>query len=240
MKTIKIDKYFKGMVANRGLSGIETENTVFAYLAAANHSYNGISCDLLVTKDQKLILTAETSLLKYGLLNLDIQSFDYDELIKHNLVDRKSQNLSNFFFIPQLKNFLTICKAYEKNSFIKINPFLKNHVLDDMLTEIEDYYRQKNCFFIVENKKQIDRLISKSIDVSHIFYALKDTSQDNYEYCNKLKLNVYLDKTLVDKDYIKKLHLIGLKVITGVINDKSQAEKFIKYDIDFIFTNILE
>ncbi|MFW5794215.1 MAG: glycerophosphodiester phosphodiesterase family protein [Bacillota bacterium] len=240
MKTIKIDKYFKGMVANRGLSGIETENTVFAYLAAANHSYNGISCDLLTTKDNKLILTKETSLLKYGLLNLDIQSFNYDELIKHNLIDRKSQNLSNFFFIPLFKDFLNICKAYEKNSFIKINPSLKVNVIDNMLTEVEDYYNLKNCYFIVENKKQIEVLISKNIDTSHIFYVLKALSQDNYEYCNKNKLNVYFNKNLVDKNFIKKVHLIGLKTITGIINDKNQAEKFIKLDVDFIFTDILE
>ncbi|MCK7487433.1 MAG: hypothetical protein MZU97_19420 [Bacillus subtilis] len=28
MNTVKIDKYFRGMIAHRGLSGIETENTL--------------------------------------------------------------------------------------------------------------------------------------------------------------------------------------------------------------------
>ncbi|MCF7923873.1 MAG: hypothetical protein K9L64_02055 [Candidatus Izimaplasma sp.] len=240
MKTIKIDKYFKGMIANRGLSAIETENTVFSFLAAANHSYNGISCDLLTSKDHKLILTAETSLLKYGLLNLDIQSFDYDELKKHNLVDRKSQNLSDFFFIPLLKDFLTICKAYEKNCFIRLNPSINHNAINNMIEEIEEFYSIKNCYFIIENRKQIDKMIAYNISANHIFYDIKSINQDNYEYCNRNKFNVYFDKSLIDKGFIKKLHLIGLKTMTGVVNDKFQAEKLIKLDLDFIFTNILE
>ena len=36
------------------------------------------------------------------------------------------------------------------------------------------------------------------------------------------------------------MHLFGLKVSTGVVNDKELAEKLIKYDIDYVFTDILE
>lgn len=36
------------------------------------------------------------------------------------------------------------------------------------------------------------------------------------------------------------MHLLGLKVSVEVVNDKSLAEKLIKYDVDYIFTDILE
>ena len=101
MNTIKIDKYFKGMIANKGLSGIETENTVFSYLAAANRSYHGISCFLALSKDNKYILTESDTLLKYGLLNLNIPSFTYNELKKFSLLDRKTGNLNEFFYRTQ-------------------------------------------------------------------------------------------------------------------------------------------
>ena len=102
------------MIANNGLSGIETENTIFAFLAAANRSYLGISCELSISKDNKYIVTGCDSLLKYGLLNLDIPSFSYNELKKFALVDRKTGNLNEFVFIPRLEDYLAICKAYGK------------------------------------------------------------------------------------------------------------------------------
>ncbi|QWB99592.1 hypothetical protein KHQ88_05355 [Mycoplasmatota bacterium] len=239
MKTIKIDKYYKGMIAHRGLSGIETENTVFSYLAAANHSYTGISCDLLTSKDGKLILSAETSLLKFGLLNLDIQSFDYDELIKYSLVDRKTENLNKFLYIPLLKDYLSICKAYEKKAVINIHEDLKLSSIDKMLYEINELDYLNRCLFISSDKKQIEYML-KNIEAKRIFYKHSDLSLANYEFCNKHKVNLYLDKHYLDKEYIKKYHLIGLKTMTGIVNDKDNAEKIIKYDIDYIFTNILE
>ena len=45
---------------------------------------------------------------------------------------------------------------------------------------------------------------------------------------------------LNDKEIVKKMHLLGLKVSVEVVNDKSLAEKLIKYDVDYIFTDILE
>jgi len=227
------------MIAHRGLSGIETENTVFSYLAAANHTYHGISCDLLVSKDDQLILSAQTSLLKFGLLNIDIQSFAYEELIKYSLVDRKTENLNQFLYIPLLKDFLNICKAYEKQAIIHIHPSLKHHILDQMVQEIDYFYDKKHCIFLIENEKQAEHLI-KSIDVKQMYYDHKNLSSDHYEFSNKHKINAYIDYHYLNKEYVKKCHLIGLKVMTGVINEKESAEKMIKMDIDYMMTNILE
>lgn len=239
MKTIKIDKYYKHMIAHRGLSGIETENTVFSYLAAANHGYMGISCDLYASKDEKLILTAETTMLKFGLLNLDIQSFNYDELIKYTLVDRKTENLNQFLYIPRLVDFLPICKAYEKEAIIHVHPSLNHQLLDLMVHQIQELDYLNHCLLVVESKKQAEHLL-KLVDSKQIFFIHHHLDQNEYEFCNKHKMNVYLDHHHLDKAYVKKCHLIGLKVMTGIINDKITAEKTIKMDMDYIMTNILE
>ena len=42
MNTIKFEKGNVGVVAHRGLSGIERENTASAFVAAGNRSYYGI------------------------------------------------------------------------------------------------------------------------------------------------------------------------------------------------------
>ena len=56
MDTIKIDKNNVKLIAHRGVSGIERENTAAAFVAAGNRSYYGIETDVHVTKDGKFVI----------------------------------------------------------------------------------------------------------------------------------------------------------------------------------------
>ena len=53
MDTIKINKKNVLMIAHRGVSGLETENTKEAFIIAGNKSYYGIETDVHVTLDGK-------------------------------------------------------------------------------------------------------------------------------------------------------------------------------------------
>lgn len=239
MNTIKIDKYFKGMVANKGLSGIETENTIFAFLAASNRSFYGISCNLSVSKDNQIIVTNDDTLLRLGLLNLDIPSFTYDELRKFSLVDRKTANLDDNLYIPKLTDYLAICKTYRKIAFINIKPTFKSEYLDRVLNDINNYYDTKKTFLISSNKKHLTHL-NKNVENSNLFYSTENVTDEVFDFCRNNGFNLNLPVSNVDKDVIKNMHLFGLKVSTGVVNEKELAEKLIKYDIDYVFTDILE
>ena len=56
MDTIKIDKKGIKMVAHRGVSGLECENTCAAFVAAGNRSYWGIETDVHVTADGQFVV----------------------------------------------------------------------------------------------------------------------------------------------------------------------------------------
>ena len=51
MNTIKINKKNVKIVAHRGLSGIEVENTNAAFVAAGNRSYYGIETDIYMSQE---------------------------------------------------------------------------------------------------------------------------------------------------------------------------------------------
>lgn len=239
MNTIKIDKYFKGMVANRGLSGIETENTIFAFLAASNRSYYGISCDLNLSKDNEIIVTFDDTLLRLGLLNLYIPSFTYDELKKFSLVDRKTSNLDANIFIPRLRDFLSICKAYRKIAFLNLGDTIKTDSIDRIINQIEDLYDMKNVYFVSKIKKQL-LYIDKKVEHQNIFLDTDKVNEDSFDFCKTHGFNMNVKYKQVTKEVVKEMHLVGLKVSTGVVNDKEIAEKLIKHDVDFVFTDILE
>ena len=56
MDTIKIESKQAKIIAHRGLSGIERENTCAAFVAAGNRSYFGIETDVHVTRDGKFVI----------------------------------------------------------------------------------------------------------------------------------------------------------------------------------------
>ena len=56
MDTVKINKNNTVLIAHRGLSGIECENTAAAFVAAGNRSYFGIETDVHKTADGKFII----------------------------------------------------------------------------------------------------------------------------------------------------------------------------------------
>ena len=62
MNTVKIDRKQAQMIAHRGLSGLEPENTSPAFVAAGNRSYYGIETDIHVTRDRKIVVIHDGSL----------------------------------------------------------------------------------------------------------------------------------------------------------------------------------
>jgi glycerophosphoryl diester phosphodiesterase len=239
MNTVKIDKYFRGMIAHRGLSGIETENTINAFVAAGNRSYFGIECDIRASKDNKLMVIHDDTLLRLGLLNLYVPSFKYDEIRKFTLVDRKSGNLSDSVTIPLLSEYLTICKTYQKIAFIECKNTLSFEHLDMLLGEIDKYYDISNVVVISFHEKYLTYLRKQRPEI--VLYYLTWTMDDHvFELCENNQINLDIDYKQIDEATIKKYHLIGLKVAVYTVDDKEIAERLIKLGVDFITTNILE
>ena len=75
MDTIKINKGAVKMVAHRGASGLERENTVPAFLAAGNRSYFGIETDIHRTADGKYVVIHDetTSRVTRGAANINVE-----------------------------------------------------------------------------------------------------------------------------------------------------------------------
>lgn len=240
MNTVKIDKYFKGMIAHRGLSGIETENTVNAFLAAANRSYFGIETDVHASRDGKIIITHDDTLLRLGMLNLYIPSFRYEEIRKFSLIDRKSGNLSDTLFIPLLSDYLLICKTYKKHAVIELKGILSNENLEAILGEIRRMGIPPDQFSLISfNDKYLTGLRKSNPDMD-LYFLSGEVNEKILDFCEKHRLNLDAWHESVDEATVKRLHLIGLKVNVWTVDDKETAERLIKMGVDYITSNILE
>ena len=81
MNTIKFEN--KGnikMIAHRGVSGLEVENTCPAFVAAGVKTYYGIETDVHVTKDGKFIVIHDDDLKRIANLDMSVEGSTFDEL----------------------------------------------------------------------------------------------------------------------------------------------------------------
>lgn len=239
MNTIKIDKDFAGMIAHRGLSGIETENTEAAFIAAANRTYSGIECDVRVSKDDQLIVTHDDTLLRLGLLNVHIPSFTYSEIRKFSLVDRKTGSLSEWCTIPLLKDFLQICSAYGKVAFIDVKDGFSKHHLDHIIVNIEKYHHPNKTCIISEKRNQLS-YINNHYPMIELYLGSDEPSENDLLFCEKETIHLCANAKHLSEDIIKRLQLKGLKVGVYTVNEKRKAERLIKMGIDHLITDILE
>ena len=73
MNTIKFEKGRAQVIAHRGLSGLEKENTNAAFVAAGNRSYFGIETDVRKTADGKFVLNHDNHFRRVAGENLVVE-----------------------------------------------------------------------------------------------------------------------------------------------------------------------
>ena len=87
MNTLKIDKKNVRMVAHRGVSGLEKENTNAAFVAAGNRSYWGIETDIHQTVDGKYVIFHDDTTKRVGIDDMVIENSTFDTLRSLLLTD---------------------------------------------------------------------------------------------------------------------------------------------------------
>lgn len=242
MNTIKINSNGVKMIAHRGLSGIERENTCPAFVAAGNRSYFGIETDVHVTRDGKFIIihdetTERISLAEY---NINVEESDYSEVEKIVLPDLDNTTDRKDIRIPLLSEYIKICKKYEKTCVLEIKNHFEEKYIEKLIDEIKELEYIDNVIFIsfdFENCVNVRKLLPEN-DVQ--FLTSKEiTSELIDKLCtNNLDLDIYYKQ--LNSENIELLHSKGIRVNCWTCDDKDEAEKLVSYGIDFITSNILE
>ena len=112
------------MVAHRGISGLERENTCAAFVAAGVRSYYGIETDVHVTRDGKYILFHDDDLKRLLGKDAVIEESDFEDLRAIRLKDIDGETERADLFLPTPEEYFSICKKYEKVAVFE----LKNHM----------------------------------------------------------------------------------------------------------------
>ena len=86
MNTIKINVQNKKIVAHRGASRLEKENTLAAFIAAGNRSYYGIECDIHRTADGRYVVIHDETTKRVAGDSVDVENSSF-HLVRSVVLD---------------------------------------------------------------------------------------------------------------------------------------------------------
>ncbi|MBP5256661.1 MAG: hypothetical protein J6Z80_06370 [Clostridia bacterium] len=239
MDTKKINKGNVKMIAHRGLSGIEPENTVAAFIAAGNRSYFGIETDVHVTSDGKYVILHDDWTERVFNRNINVETSTFDELRSLTLNDRHGGAFRSDAKIPELGEYISVCKKYGKKAILELKmPMAKEHVAG-VLEVVREYGYLDQVIFISFYPDNLIHLREILPDQPAQFLA--GQLYDNlHEKLTEMKVDLDIAYTFLTEEMIAEYHSRGLKVNCWTVDNPEDAERLARWGVDFITTDILE
>ena len=245
MDTIKINAKQVKMVAHRGLSGIERENTCPAFVAAGNRSYFGIETDVRVCADGGFVLMhdANTKRVTDGASSTEIADSTVSDLQAILLPDKDGSTDRKDIRIPTLAEYIRICKKYGKTCVLEVKEPFADADLARMIGEITALGYIENVIFIAFDYG-ICTSLRKLVPQNTIQWLTWNKAEELNETMAKTlaenRLDVDVHYKHLPKEMIDMLHAHGIKVNCWTCDDPGLAESLIESGVDFLTTNILE
>ncbi len=240
MDTIKFnDKGSIKMVAHRGVSGLEKQNTCPAFELAGKKSYYGIETDVHVTKDGKFILAHDSALKFFTDSELVIEETDFDELRAIRMKGINGGDVRDDLFLPTLEEYIGICKKYDKQAVLE----LKNSIFREKVWEIADKTKELGWIdrvtFIAFSRQDLLYLRERYPEADAQLLIGYCTEAD-IEFMVENKFDADLYNECLTKEKVERLHEAGIKVNVWTVNTLEEAKKMQDFGVDMITTNILE
>ena len=237
MDTIKLQKNNTLMVAHRGLSGLERENSIKAFIAAVNRSYYATECDIHLTKDKVFVICHDDHTRRVSNYDVIIKDVTFEELTKVRLNKFNSQEEDRYLYLPTLQEYLDLHKKYQKKCVIEVKCPLSDEETDMLLDQCQEYLDL--IIFISFNIDNLIKIRARNKDIPIQFLTSKyDDSLIPILLQNKFDIDINYQE--LNKERIDAFHANKIIVNAWTINDKLVAEKLIEAGIDYITTNILE
>jgi glycerophosphoryl diester phosphodiesterase len=239
MDTVKFDKKNTKMIAHRGLSGIELENTCSAFVAAGNRSYYGIETDIYKTADGHFIVGHDDNYKRISGEEIYLEKETLARLQEVVFFDKDGTKGRVDLRPATLENYLSIVKKYEKHAILELKSDFTDEEISKMIEIIKSYDYLDNLTFIsfnYENLKRVRKILPNQ-SAQYLFWKLTDEEIARLKE-DKIDADVWCIE--LTEEQIKKAHEAGLSVNCWTVNEKENGEKFASWGIDYITSNILE
>ena len=240
MDTIKINKGNTKMVAHRGVSGLELENTCAAFVAAGNRSYFGIETDVHKTADGKHIIIHDDNTGRVGVEELPVEESSYEQLRALQL-KQKDGTIRVDLHLPALSEYLSICKHYEKVAVLELKNPMEADLVKDIVEQCEALYGIAGVIFISFDYQNLLYVKAVAPNANTQFLLGREgLTQELIEKMVADKIDFDVHHSVLTKELIDELHAKGIVINCWTVDDPQRAEELAAWGVDYITSNILE
>lgn len=236
--TIKIAHGSCQMIAHRGLSGLERENTLAAFIAAGNRSYFGMETDIRPTTDGQIVIMHDDHTGNVSNSSIYVEKCNYEDLksLRLNALDGAPRE---DLCIPLFEDYLRIARSYDKKCIVELKGVFSDENIQKVLDIVKSTYSLEKVIFIAFDLCNLVK-IRQILPNQSAQYLVCEMSDDVFHESVRHNLGLDIHFSAITKDWIDKIHAHGLKVNCWTVNEKADAEKLIKLGVDYITSNILE
>lgn len=227
------------MIAHRGLAGIERENTLLSFVAAANRSYFGLECDVHVTADGQYLVFHDDRTGRICERDLSIEGSTTSQLRALKMKDAQTEAYTDAFRIPTLSEYLAVCARYEKTAVIELKNEMRPADIAAILSLCRKEYDLGKAVFIsfcFENLVQVRKLLPAQA----VQYLCGEYSPELLEKLRAHAFDIDIWHGALTAENIAALHGAGIAVNCWTCDEKERAEELIAWGADYITSNILE
>ncbi len=240
MDTIKIsEKQQTQIIAHRGCSGLETENTNAAFVAAGNRSYYGIETDIHLTADGNFIVIHDDTTARVAGDDLVVEETDYASLREMLLFHKDGQKSRYDLHMSSVEEYIGICKYYEKKTILELKNSIPKNKIYELCDRIDALGYLEEVIFISFDVNNLIAIREKYPN-QKIQYLIVICDEENYADLVKYHFDLDISQKRLTKELVDKCHGDGIKVNCWTVDKLERAETLISWGVDYITTNILE
>ena len=239
MDTLKIEKGKTALIAHRGLSGIERENTASAFLAAANRGSWGIETDVHLTLDGKFILIHDDDTLRVCGVDLKVEQSTLQELRALTLKDLQGEPRGDLI-LPTPVEYFSICRRYGKKAVFEF----KNRMPKEAISRLVDVCAEQGMIedtvfisFSYENLKDL-RAILPYQSAQYLYSGQID--EGLIKRCKELSVGLDVWHGRLNEETVELLKKEEITINCWTVDDPKRAMELVAMGVDMLTTNVLE
>ncbi|MBQ8310859.1 MAG: hypothetical protein IJX80_07605 [Clostridia bacterium] len=240
MDTIKVAHGSTRMVAHRGISKLEKENTYAAFVAAGNRSHWGVETDVRTTADGNfIILHDETTARVAGGEGKKPEDSTLAELREIVLCDMDGITPNPALRLPTLEEYIRICKKYDKNCVLELKTEMDEATTERMIECIRaEGYLERVTFisFLFEDLVHVRKFLPEQ----KLQFLFGKCTDEIFENLKTYRMDVDIYYKDLTQELLQRFHDAGMEVNCWTVDDPVDAQRLIEWGVDYITSNILE
>ncbi|MFA7130787.1 MAG: glycerophosphodiester phosphodiesterase family protein [Bacilli bacterium] len=225
------------LIAHRGFSAQEFDNTMEAFQAGVEANFWGLECDVRVTKDNKLVINHDDTLPGGNGL---ITQKTFDEIMEIEFTNSKFPG--RVYKIASFYDYLLLCKENNVTPIIELKAPFTNQQIQLVIDMVETEGMMEKSVFISFQASYLQYIRNRYSDVRLQLLLGNEDPTGPIKNClaNNYAISVaYSNPTFWTQANIDKFHKAALEVAAWTVDNVNTMKELINMGVDCITSNAI-